>query len=406
MHILFLTDNFPPEGNAPATRTFEHAREWVAQGHRVTMITCAPNFPEGKVYAGYENKLFQKSELEGIEIRRVKTYITANEGFFKRSLDYLSFMFSGFLAGLFVKKPDVVIATSPQFFCACAGWAVAFCKRKPFVFELRDIWPASIEAVGAAKNSRLIRALEKIELFLYRRAALIVSVTHSFKTDLIERGVSANKISVILNGVDLSVYKPQEKDEALAAQYDLKDKFVVGYVGTHGMAHALDTLVDAAAMLEDDGVVFLFAGGGARAEELASDVQERKLSNVVVMGRQPKERMSAVWSLCDVSIVHLKDTALFSKVIPSKIFESFAMGLPVVIGVPEGEATSLVTKHRGGIVFEPENAQQLSAVIEKLNNDRDLLGQLARNCETAAREFDRKRLARRMLEELQSLTVR
>ena len=314
-------------------------------------------------------------------------------------------MFSGFLAGLFVKKPDVVIGTSPQFFCACAGWAVAFCKRKPFVFERRDIWPASIEAVGAAKSPRLIRTLEKIELFLYRRAALIVSVTHSFKTELVERGVPAEKIAVILNGVDLLAYQPHGKYEALATQYDLQDKFVVGYVGTHGMAHALDTLVEALAMLEDDGVVFLFAGGGARAEELANDVQERKLSNVVVMGRQPKEKMSAVWSLCDVSIVHLKNTALFSKVIPSKIFESFAMGLPVVIGVPEGEVTSLVTKHQGGIVFEPENAQQLCAVIKKLDNDRDLLGQLAKNCKIAAKEFDRKRLARRMLEELQSLTA-
>jgi hypothetical protein len=126
MHILFLTDNFPPEGNAPATRTYEHAREWVKAGHRVTVITCAPNFPEGKVYPGYENKLFQMENMDGIEVRRVKTYITANEGFARRSLDYLSFIFSAIIAGLFVRKPNVIVATSPQFFCACGGSSYLF----------------------------------------------------------------------------------------------------------------------------------------------------------------------------------------------------------------------------------------------------------------------------------------
>jgi len=404
MHILFLTDNFPPEGNAPATRTFEHARVWVEQGHKVTVITCAPNFPEGKVYPGYKNKLFQKEYIAGIEVRRVKTYITANEGFLKRSLDYLSFMFAAFFAGLFVKRPDIVVATSPQFFCACAGWALSFCKRRPFVFELRDIWPASIAAVGASENSRLIRLLEKIELFLYRRAALIVSVTHSFKKELGERGVDTSKIAVILNGVDLAAYQPQEKKPELANKYHLNDKFVVAYIGTHGMAHALESLIDSAEMLQTNpDVVFLFAGGGAKADEVARDVAERKLKNVVVLGRQPKEIMPAIWSLCDVSVVHLKNTPLFSKVIPSKIFESFAMGLPVLIGVPEGEATALVLENKAGIVFEPENAKSLTNAVNQLYADSAKRGTLRENCQIAAKKYDRKQLALDMLCELEQV---
>ena len=114
MHILFLTDNFPPEGNAPATRTFEHTREWVKQGHKVTVITCAPNFPEGTVFDGYQNKWLSKERIEGIDVWRVKTYITANEGFLKRTLDFVSFMISSFLFGLFSKKVDVVVGTSPR----------------------------------------------------------------------------------------------------------------------------------------------------------------------------------------------------------------------------------------------------------------------------------------------------
>lgn len=404
MHILFLTDNFPPEGNAPATRTFEHARVWVEQGHKVTVITCAPNFPEGKVYPGYRNALFVKHDLVGIEVRRVKTYITANEGFFKRSLDYLSFMFAGFVAGLFVKKPDVVIATSPQFFCACAGWAVAVCKQRPFVFELRDIWPASIAAVGATENSRLIRMLESIELFLYRRAALIVSVTHSFKQELGGRGINAGKIAVILNGVDLLAYQPQEKDAALASKYQLENKFVVAYIGTHGMAHALETLIAAAEKLrQHPDIVFLFAGGGARADELARDIAERGLENVIVLGRQPKEIMPAIWSLCDISVVHLKNTPLFSKVIPSKIFESFAMGLPVLIGVPRGEATVLVEQNKAGIVFEPENTESLVAAINQLISDPGKLNELRANCRIAAKKYDRHQLALDMLHALEQV---
>jgi len=405
MHILFLTDNFPPEGNAPATRTFEHARVWVAEGHKVTVITCAPNFPEGIVYEGYKNFFYAKENISGIEVRRVKTYITANEGFVKRSLDYISFMFSSFTAGLFVKRPDVVVATSPQFFCACSGWALSFVRRKPFVFELRDIWPASIAAVGASSSTRLIRVLEAIELFLYRRAALIVSVTNSFKEELAERGIDPNKISVVLNGVDLNQYTPQARDEKLAKQYNLGNRFVVAYVGTHGLAHALDTLVRTAELMRDNtDVVFLFAGGGARADAVAEQVKNKELSNVIVLGRQQKSLMPSIWSLCDASIVHLKNASLFRKVIPSKIFESFAMGLPVLIGVPEGEATALVRSNKAGIVFEPENADDLCSAVTQLIEDRELREQLRLNCENAAKKYDREKLALDMMRLLEQVT--
>lgn len=406
MHILFLTDNFPPEGNAPATRTFEHAKVWIAEGHKVTIITCAPNFPEGVVYEGYKNSFYQKEYMEGIEVRRVKTYITANEGFAKRSLDYMSFMFSAFIAGLFVKKPDIVVATSPQFFCACSGWALSFVRHKPFVFELRDIWPASIKAVGASGNSRLITALEHLELFLYRRARLIVAVTHSFKEELVGRGVDGSKISVVLNGVDLGQYQQAEKDPLLAVQHGLMDKFVVGYVGTHGLAHGLETLVEAAErMAGNKDVVFLFAGGGAKATEIKSIVEEKSLSNVLVLGRQEKSTMPAIWSLCDVSVVHLRDEPLFSKVIPSKIFESMAMGLPILIGVPEGEATAIVVDNEAGLVFKPESAEALCEVVQELYSDEGSRKNFQESCMNAALKFDRKQLALNMLQKLEQVVA-
>ena len=407
MHILFLTDNFPPEGNAPATRTFEHAREWVKAGHQVTIVTCAPNFPEGKVFPGYQNSWYFKEDIEGIEVRRVKTYISANEGFINRIIDYLSFMIMGFLAALFVKKSDVIIATSPQFFCACAGWAAALVKRKPFVFELRDMWPASITAVGAMKHSRIIRYLEKIEMFLYHQADLIISVTHAFKDDLVSRGVNPNKIKIILNGVDLSQYKPQPKNIKLQEKYCLVNKFVVAYIGTHGMAHALESIVSVAESLQyRDDIVFLFAGGGGAAQKVRTLVEDKELQNVRVLGRQNKCLMPHLWSLCDVSLVHLKNTELFKSVIPSKIFESMGMGLPIIIGVPEGEATAIVAKHDAGIVVEPENAIELQRAILTLAENKNLCEKFSLNSYQAASTYNRKNLANKMLKYLEKASVK
>lgn len=399
MHILFLTDNFPPEGNAPATRTYEHAREWVKLGHKVTIVTGAPNFPEGKVFDGYENSWYSKSTLEGIEVRRVKTYITANEGFAKRILDFMSFMVSSFFAGLFVKKPDVIIGTSPQFFTAVSAWALSAVRRKPFVFELRDIWPASITAVGAMGRSFPIRVLEKIEMFLYKRADKIISVTNSFKSELIERGIDRNKIDVVLNGVDLSKYEPaSKKDESFAEQYDLTDKFVVGYVGTHGLAHSLDKIVEAAELLIDlEDVRILFAGGGAAKAEVEALVKEKELSNVVLIPRQEKELMPRLWSLCDISLISLKDTELFKTVIPSKIFESMGMGLPMVMTSPIGEATAILSESESGAIVKPESPKEVARVIRELYGNRARLNELAINSAKAAQIYDRKQLAESML---------
>jgi glycosyltransferase involved in cell wall biosynthesis len=285
LHILFLTDNFPPEVNAPASRTFEHCREWVTRGAEVTVITCAPNFPKGKVFNGYKNRLWQSEVMEGIRVIRVWTYITANEGFVKRVMDYVSFMLTGTVAALFVSKVDVVVGTSPQLFTACAAWMVGGFKRAPWVFELRDIWPESIKAVGAMQDSLTIQLLERIELFLYRHTSRIVAVTHAFKDTLMLRGIDGSKIDVITNGVDLSNFSPLPKDACLGAELGLNGCFVAGYIGTHGLAHGLETLLDAAQILEQmpgtENIRILFLGDGAKKAELVDSAKSRGLRNVV-----------------------------------------------------------------------------------------------------------------------------
>ena len=405
MHILFLTDNFPPEGNAPATRTYEHAKEWVRLGHKVTIITGAPNFPEGHVFDGYKNRWYQKELMDGIQVRRVKTYITANEGFVKRILDFLSFMISSFIAGLFIKKVDVIVATSPQFFTAVSGWALSGLRRKPFVFELRDIWPASITAVGAMKKSLAIKYLEKLEIFLYKRADMIISVTNSFKKELIGRGIAANKIEVVLNGVDLAQYSPvEEKEIVLAESNNLVGKFVIGYVGTHGMAHALETVVGAAEILKDyEGIRFLFAGGGAAKPMIERLIHSKNLSNVVSLPRQPKSQMPKVWSLCDLSLISLKDAALFKTVIPSKIFESMGMGIPMIASIPTGEASAILERTKSGVVVAPESPQLLAQEILNLYNNKPKLLSLSKSSAESAVQFSRAKLALSMLDNFEIL---
>lgn len=405
MHILFLTDNFPPEVNAPAARTFEHCREWIKTGSRVTVLTGAPNFPAGRVFAGYKNRLIQAEDLAGIRVIRVWTYITANEGFLLRILDYLSFMASATIAACFLRDVDVVIGTSPQFFTACAARLVAATKRVPFIFEVRDLWPESIRAVGAMKNEAALRLLERLELRLYNRADGIVSVTRSFRKNLVKRGVDPAKIAVVTNGADLTRFQPQPKDAVLLQELGLKDKFVVGYIGTHGAAHALETLLDAATILSSDPVGehirFVFLGDGARRRHLKTYSESKKLGNVIFVESVARDKVVKFWSILDASIIHLRKTALFETVIPSKIFEAMAMGIPIVLGVA-GESAELVETEGVGITVQPENSDQMSKAILRLAQDESLRNQIRARGPVAAVRFDRRTLASEMLRVIKS----
>lgn len=405
MHILFLTDNFPPEVNAPASRTFEHCREWVKAGHRVTVVTCAPNFPKGKVFDGYRNKLWQAETMEGIRVIRVWSYITANEGFLRRILDYQSYMLSAIIASIFVRKVDLIIGTSPQFFTACAAYVVSRYKFRPYIFELRDLWPESIKAVGAMKNERAIRFLEWVEMFLYRKSAKVVSVTRSFKDILMRRGIDGGKIEVITNGVDISQFKPRPKDPELTAKLGMQGKFVAGYIGTHGLAHGLETLLAAAERLRGQDIVFLFLGDGARKDALKQMAAEKKLDNVVFVDSVSKADVARYWSLLDVSVIHLKKTDLFTTVIPSKLFESMGMGLPVLHGV-EGESADIVREEGAGIPFEPENVDQLCDALVRLKSNPAELDEFRARCLKGAQNFDRTNLALRMMKILEDTVAK
>ncbi len=397
MKILFLSHYFPPEINAPATRTYEHCKQWVKMGHEVTVVSCVPHHPMGKVYPGYRNKRFYSVERkDGIKAIKVFTYITANEGFIKRSWNYFFYMIMAIAVAPLLPRADIVISTSPQFFNGLAGYFVARLKRCPWVLEIRDLWPESILAVGALRNQRLIGCLEAIERFVYRKADYIVAVSNSYKSHILARGGSAEKITVIRNGVDLKFFQPRAADAAFAEQIGVGGKFVAAYVGTHGLAHGLDTLLEAAQQLRQrHDIVLVMAGDGAERERLQSRVREQGLENVKMLGQLPKEDMPRLWSLTRASLVLLKKTDLFLSVIPSKIFESMAMQVPIVLGV-RGESQEIIEQARSGLCIEPQSAAELAAAIRRLADSPPLCRQLGENGRRQVeQEFNREALARR-----------
>ncbi len=405
MHVLFLTHYFPPEVNAPASRTFEHARQWVRQpGVEVTVLTNHPNHPHGVLYPGFRNAWFRRETMAGISVIRVRTLLAANAGFFWRTMSFLFYMVAAIAGSWRVRRPDVVVATSPQFFCAVAGYVVSRLKRRPFVFELRDLWPESIVAVGAMQASRLVRVLEALELFLYRRAAHIVAVTDSFKENLVRRGIPAEKISVLKNGVDLRRFQPRPSPAALRGDLGAEGKTVVSYIGTVGLAHAIDGIVEAATILRDaPDLLFLVVGDGADKARIEALVAQRGLSNLRVLPGVDKDRVLDYYALTDLNLVTLRGQPVFTTVIPSKIFEIMAMSRPILTTV-DGECRRIIESAGAGIFVAPERPAEMVTAIRSLVGrvgERRAMGERGRAF--VQEHFDRDRTAARYLELLRGL---
>ena len=400
LNILFITDNFPPEVNAPATRTYEHARRWVKQGSVVKVITCAPNFPQGRLYPGYKNKFYQIENMDGITVIRVWSYMSSNKGFFLRILDYISFAFSAFLAGLF-KPCDVIVATSPQFFTTMAAYSLSLIKRKPWFFEVRDLWPESIRSVGAMdKDSKILDIFERIELFLYRKAKRVIVVTEAFKKNLIQRKIPCEKIDVIPNGCNSELFFPRETDHVLKRDLGMGGKIVFGYIGTHGMAHGLDFIIHSFKKLDIQKYALLLVGDGAEKKSLKNLVEKEKINGVHFLPPIPKAEVPCYISICDICLVPLIKSSTFRSVIPSKIFEIAAMEKPILLGV-DGQARQIVEKYGCGIFFEPENEQSLLNSIDRIQ-DEQIQTSVKSGCKALVRDYNRDSLADRMLNVLSS----
>ncbi|MCA9710271.1 MAG: glycosyltransferase family 4 protein [Myxococcales bacterium] len=411
MKILYVSQYFPPEMGAPAARVSELSRHWAELGHEVCVLTSFPNHPTGIVPPEYRGKILQHERWGKVEVVRTWIYATPNRGVARRSLAFLSFAASSVLLGALqrtVREVDVVVATSPQFFCAVSGYVLSRILGVPYVLEVRDLWPASIVEVGALRAGHpIVAGLERIEQFLYRSAALLVSVTESYCDVWRAQGVDPAKMRVVENGVDLRLFQPAPKLGPQREALGLRDAFIVSYIGTHGMAQRLETLLEAAERLRDDpSIHVLLVGEGAERERLMAQAAARGLTNVTFLGQQPREAIPALVAASDLVAVPLRRAELFEKVIPSKMFEIMGCARPMVLGV-RGEAEALLRRSGAGWAVPPEDPEALAEVIRRAKADPE---QLQRRGEAGrafvSRHYDRDALAERYLADLEAVVGR
>ena len=409
MRILYLSQYFPPEMGAPAARVYELSREWAALGHEVTVLTGFPNHPSGIIPPAYRGQLIRRERCDEVNVVRTPIYAAANRGLVKRGLNYVSYALSAALIGPFLTRdPDVVIATSPQLLTAASGFWMSALKRAPFIFEVRDLWPRSIVEVGAMSATHpAIQLLEQLEMFLYSRAARIVTVTDAFVEELAARGVPRNKLRVVKNGVDLSLFQPLPRQNEIRDELRLSPTdFMCLYVGTHGMAHGLETILQAAYRLrEHTSIRFVLVGEGAEKAALKARARSMNLSSITFIDKQPRSKVASYLAACDVALVLLKAKPLFKTVLPSKIFEIMGAARAIVLSV-DGEARKLVEGARAGVFVPPEDPVALAETILKLRSDPSLcreMGSKGRSFVEAS--FSRKALAEQYLALLDELVV-
>jgi colanic acid biosynthesis glycosyl transferase WcaI len=409
--ILYISQYFPPEMGAPAARASELASHWAQSGHQVSVLTGFPNHPTGVVPPEWRPRLRRLTYHENIgpvNVFRTWLWPLPNRKAHERMRNYASFCVSAALRGLTIPRPDVVIASSPQLLVGLSGWWISFSRQVPFVFEVRDLWPESLAAVGVGdEDSLLHHALSAVADFLYQKSDRIVVVTPAFKEHLMRLWrVPEDKIAVVENGVETDLFAPSPSpaNNTLRRELGAEGKFLVCYIGTMGMAHGLETLLDAAGQLQrqSSNVQFLLIGEGAEKARIKTLAQSRGLANVRFLNQQPREKIPAFISASDACLVLLKKTDVFKTVIPTKMLEFMSCARPVILGV-DGQARQIIEDAKAGLVIEPENADALVTAINQLNPNRDLALELGRNGRVhILRYFSRGQTAEKYIDLLQN----
>lgn len=398
MRILVVTDICLPEPSPAAAHVFDRAACWAAEGHEVTILTNHPNYPEGRFHPEYGNRWRTTEHIRGVRIVRVKTYATSNQGVLRRLVDYLSFVASASIAGLFEARPSVVFSTTPHLFTPLAATWIASCRGVPHVMEVRDLWPESILHQGSPSYA----LLERLELWLYRRATRVIVLTASFKESLVSRSIGPDSIDIVRGSAALDIFSPASgRDAALEEALGLRNRFAIGYPGTLATAHDLDVLLAAADALRRTPACFVIVGGGPVKAELEGRARAAGLGEQFrFLPARPRDAMPACWSLFDLSLALLRNAPALARVVPSKILESMACGVPVVFVGPEGEGSELVRREDVGVVVPAGDGAALAAAVIALMNDSTLRLRLAANGRTAASRWSRTRHATETLEVL------
>lgn len=397
MRVLLVTHYYPPEIGAPQARLSEMAKRWTTSGIVVTVLTGMPNHPTGEIPEEYKGAIIRSEKRDGVRVLRNWVYATPNEGFVKKTLGHLTFMVTAVLLGAPRAGPaDIVVVSSPTFFSIASAWVIARLRRARLVVEVRDLWPAIFVELGVLKNRRLIAFLGRLELAAYRAADAVVVVTEGFREDLLSRGVPAEKVHTIRNGVDLERFNPDLSSDPADRRWlgaNEGDTLVL-YLGAHGISQGLSAVIDAAKSLEGQAVHVALVGEGADKQNVAERLRIREATNVTMQAGVPRDRVPPLVAAADVCLVPLRDLPLFNTFIPSKMFEYLGAGKPVV-GSVRGEAADIL-KEAGAVVVAPEDPVALTAAIRALAADPELRQRMGRaGHDYVRRHFDRRVLADR-----------
>ena len=405
MKILFLTQYFPPEVGAPQNRIFEFARQLKDFGNDITVITAFPNYPRGEIFEDYKSKKIFIEEMNGIKVIRTSIYVTKDKSFTKRLRNYLSFTFSSVFQGAkYIGKQDILITESPPLFLGWSGYILSKISGSKFVFNVSDLWPESAVKLGVLNNKLFIKMSTWLEESCYRKADAITGQTQGIVDNIISRGFNKSKVHIITNGIDLNLFKKENRDNSLRKELDIDSKFAVCYAGIHGIAQGLEVIIDAAERLkENSNIQFVFIGDGPEKEKLILLKKSKKLNNITFLPIQPKKYMPKLIASMDATIIPLKRLDLFKGALPSKMFECLASELPIILGV-EGEAEQLIKNANAGIVVEPENSREIAEAVVKLYRDTDLRAKMGQSGRLYVREnYDREIISKRLEEILKNL---
>lgn len=379
MRFVILTQYYQPEIGAAQVRLANMTQQLIENGHEVEVVTAMPNYPTGKILPKYQKKYYMREEINGIKVHRVWIYAATGAGI-KRLLNYTSFMLMAFIGLNRSQKPDYIFVESPPLFLGITGYIASKWWNVPFIFNVSDLWPDSIKALGLKKEGVILKILEKLEAFLYRKAAYVNTLAQGIRHILqTEKKVASEKILYLPNGVNIKTFYPMLLDTKWQKNLGLPiDKHIILYAGTHGYAHGLETLLETARLLREDNVLFLCVGGGSEKSRIHTAAIEMRLNNMSFWQPQAPEMINRLYSLALAGISTFRHSPLLEQTLPAKILPIMACGKPVLYS-GAGEGAKLIEDAQAGIVTPPENAPALAAAIRKLVENKEYAQQLGQN---------------------------
>jgi glycosyltransferase involved in cell wall biosynthesis len=386
MYIWLLTHFYPPEFGASPVRLSRLVRLLTADGHKVTVITGLPNYPEGIIKEPYRGRVLYKEVADGAQIYRLWVYASPSKGTKARLANQLSLTISAALVGTFLKAPDVILVEShPLPICLAGNW-LHFAKRRPMVLNVSDLWPESAIAVGALNpHSKLVKIARWVERWTYQQAAHIVGMTQGVVDGILKVNRRSERVTLLQNGVDLEKFRPGLNIERkqIRSLYNLEGSFVVVHIGNMSLTYDFQTILESAALAPE--LRFVFVGGGSQEESIRQGIASRGLTNVKLLGILPHSDMPAIWAAADACVIALGDHSVAAGTLPAKMYEALSTGTPVIAAI-RGEGAALLENTKAGVVVPIGDSQAMAQALKALALNPEKQTEMQRAGRTYAEE--------------------